>query len=1106
MSASHLTALSSYSLLQSTIKIPQYVQLAKKMGYKHLGITDRNNLYGALAFVKACQREQIHPVIGLLLEYYSQQTQKEHEIFLFAKNNSGYKKLMHLSSQKMSGTQVLLEESSLTDLFAILPVENELTELRFEDENIAKNRVTALQATIGKDQLFYGVAYQEALADEMNEWMQQQGVQAAAYQLIDSLYPEEAFSVKVMHHIKEGEQIENLQQEMQGVTSFKNLEAAEKKAAWYETNAPQALQKTEMIAKNCQAQIPLHQKLLPHYPIKDHKSASQYLKELCETKLPQRVAKVDARYQERLDYELSVIHRMGFDDYFLIVWDVMDFLHENKIVTGAGRGSAAGSLTAYVLSITDVDPIKYDLLFERFLNPERNTMPDIDLDIPDNKRGEVLQYVKQKYGQNHAAQIATFGTMAAKMVLRDTCRVFGLSQSEANRWSNAIPKQMKITLKKAYDQSKALRELVNMNERNKQLFQAAKTLEGLPRHVSTHAAGVVISDQDLLDLVPLQEGSEGIWLTQFTMNDVEETGLLKIDFLGLRNLSIIADTLQSIQKMTKQNISQKDIPLDDKETLRLFQKGDTTGVFQFESAGIRNVLRRLIPETIEDVAAVNALYRPGPMQNIDTFIKRKHGQEKIDYLDSSLAPILENTYGVIVYQEQIMQIASQMAGFTLGQADILRRAISKKKKSVLDKQRRYFIEGAQNKGFSKEKANQIYDYIERFADYGFNRSHAFAYSFVAFQMAYLKVHYPAPFYKALLRSVLHTPKKLKEYLSDAKNAGVKVLNPSINQSAYSFYLNSLQEIRFGLGSIKGIRRDFIYDILAERRENGNYASLNQFLTRMNQYNSKWLKEENIRPLIAIGAFDELEENRRQAISQLEGKIQNVVYSGGSLDLLNMMALKNEALTDFSLEEKLNLEEQYLGIYLSGHPVEQFEKIKQRKKVIDISEFVENTIVNLLIYGTEVREIRTKKGEQMAFLEGNDPTDETSVTIFPRLYRKVRNQLVENQVYYIEGKVEKNKYNDQLQVIANQVVAAKTLADTIADKTAYLKIPAAADQKQLVASLYAVIKQFRGNVPVIIYYEKTGETRLLPEKNWVTYTKDLQNSLEEIIGSGNVVFK
>lgn len=1107
MSTSQLTTMTSYSLLQSTIKISQYVQLAKEMGYDHLGITDRNNLYGALDFMKACKKVQIQPIIGLLLEYYSSKTQKEHEIFLFAKNNQGYKKLMHLSSQKMNEEQVLLEKAeALTDLMAVLPIENELAEIRNQDEQAAKDRAAELQEVFGKEQLFYGVPYQVALATDMNEWMEEEGIKPAAYQLVDSLYSEEAFSVKVMHHIKEGEQIENLQQEIQEVTSFNSLETPEKKSAWYETNAPQALEQTERIAVSCQAEIPLHQKLLPHYPLQDNMTASQYLKELCETKLSQRIEKPDARYQERLDYELSVIHKMGFDDYFLIVWDVMAFLHENEIVTGAGRGSAAGSLTAYVLSITDVDPIKYDLLFERFLNPERNTMPDIDLDIPDNQRDKVLQYVKEKYGQNHVAQIATFGTMAAKMVLRDTCRVFGLSQSEANRWSNAIPKQMKITLDEAYSQSKTLRELVSMNERNKQLFQAARTLEGLPRHVSTHAAGVVISDQNLLDLVPLQEGSEGIWLTQFTMNDVEETGLLKIDFLGLRNLSIIADTLQGIQKVTKQTITQKDIPLDDQKTLRLFQKGDTTGIFQFESAGIRNVLRRLVPETIEDVAAVNALYRPGPMRNIDTFVKRKHGKEKIDYLDPSLKPILENTYGVMVYQEQIMQVASQMAGFTLAQADILRRAISKKKKSVLDQQRRYFIEGAQKNGFTKEKADQVYNYIERFADYGFNRSHAFAYSFVAFQMGYLKVHYPAPFFKALLRSVLHNPKKLKEYLSEAKKAGVKILTPSINQSAYSFYLNSLQEIRFGLGSIKGIRRDFIYDLLAERKENGAYASLNQFLARLNQRNSKWLKEENIRPLIAIGAFDDLEGNRRQAMSQLEGKIQNVLYSGGSLDLLDMMALKNEALADFSLEEKLNLEDEYLGIYLSGHPVEQFHKIKQRKSVADISELFENMSANLLIYLTEIKEIRTKKGEQMAFLEGNDPTGETSITVFPQTYRKIRNQLAENQVYYIEGKVEKSNYNDQLQVIANQLVAAKSLADTIADKTAYLKIPAKDAQKQLLKELYATIKGASGNVPIIIYYEETGEIRLLPEKNWVTYTEELQQSLEKILGKENVVFK
>lgn len=1108
MSNVQLTTLTSYSLLESTIEITQYVQSAKKLGYDYLGITDRNNIYGALEFMKACQNAQIHPVIGLLLEYYSSQTQKEHEIFLFARNEEGYKQLMRLSSQKMSDSQILLEDAtSLNDIYAILPDENELAELlKEEKKDLAKQRATELQNVLGKRQFFYGIAYQKDLAADVNRWMEKQGIQPAAYQLIDSLHTEEAFSVKVMHHIKEGEKIDNLPQEMQQLTVSNSLEAYEKKKKWYETHAPNAWENTEKIAESCQAEVPLQQKLLPHYPLQEGTSASQFLKELCEKKLSQRVERVDQRYQERLDYELSVIHRMGFDDYFLIVWDVMDFLHENNIVTGAGRGSAAGSLTAYVLSITDVDPIKYDLLFERFLNPERNTMPDIDLDIPDNQRDTVLQYVKNKYGQNHVAQIATFGTMAAKMVLRDTCRVFGLSQSEANRWSNAIPKKMKITLEEAYQQSKSLRELVNMNERNKQLFQAAQTLEGLPRHVSTHAAGVVISDQNLLNLVPLQEGSEGIWLTQFTMNDVEETGLLKIDFLGLRNLSIIADTLQGIQKVVKQTVTQKEIPLDDPKTLRLFQRGDTTGIFQFESAGIRSVLRRLEPETIEDVAAVNALYRPGPMQNIDTFIKRKHGKEHIEYPDPSLKSILENTYGVMVYQEQIMQVASQMAGFTLGQADILRRAISKKKKSVLDQQRRYFIAGAKEKGFTEEKANQVYNYIERFADYGFNRSHAFAYSFVAFQMAYLKVHYPAPFFKALLRSVLHNPKKMKEYLSGAKNAGVKTLSPSINQSFYSFYLNSLQEIRFGLGGIKGIRRDFIYDLLDERMENGNYTSLNQFLTRMNQRNSKWLKEENIRPLLAIGAFDELEPNRRQALSQLEGKIQNVLYSGGSLDLLDMMALKNETLPDFSLEEKLKLEDDYLGIYLSGHPVEQFSKIKRRKKTTDVSELIEKATANILVYLTEIKEIRTKKGEQMAFLEGNDLTDEISVTVFPQLYRKIRNQLVENQVYYIEGKVERSNYNDQLQMIANQTIVAKTLAETIADTTAYLKIPKNVEQKQALSELYAVFKQSSGNVPVVIYYEQTDDTRLLPEKNWVSNTEELQESLEKILGKRNVIFK
>ena len=899
MRVSQLTTITSYSLLQSTIKIPQYVQLAKQLGYQQLGITDVNNLYGALEFFQACQKEGLKPIIGLLLSYQST-AEKEYELFLFAKNFAGYQTLMKLSSKKMITGNVHLEDFAMADnIFAILPNQNELRAL-LGDEQAAIGRAQELQQLFGKN-LFYGVAYKEELPADLAAWMEQQQIPPAAYQPVTSLAAEEIFAVNVLQHIKAGTQIDDLRQELQASAAERSLIAADEKYSWYQEHAPNAWQQAELIAEACQLEIPLHQTLLPHYPL-EKQSAAAFLKELCLQLLPQRVAACDERYQQRLLYELSVIHEMGFDDYFLIIWDVMDFAHKQQIVTGAGRGSAAGSLVAYVLSITDVDPLAYNLLFERFLNPERYTMPDIDLDIPDNRREEVLLYVKEKYGQEHVAQIATFGTMAAKMVLRDVGRVFGLSQSEANRWSRAVPNALKMTLAKAYEESKTLRELVELNERNQRLFQVAKILEGLPRHVSTHAAGVVISDEKLSDLVPLQAGSEDIWLTQFTMNAVEAVGLLKMDFLGLRNLSIIDDTLQGIRQVSKQQVTQKDIPLDDPETLQLFQHGETAGVFQFESAGIRNVLRRLGPENIEDIAAVNALYRPGPMQNIDAFIRRKKGQEAIVYPDPTLQPILENTYGIIVYQEQIMQVASQMAGFSLGEADILRRAISKKKKAVLDDERRHFVAGAVKKGYPETKANEVYDYIERFADYGFNRSHAMAYSFVGFQMAYLKVHYPAPFFKALLQSVRHNSSKVKEYMNEADKRKIKLLPPSINKSGYGFWLASMQEIRFGLGNIKGVRRDFLADILEERKTSGPYTSLDQFLARISQRSSKWLKEELIKPLIAVGAFDELEKNRRQLIDQLEGKIQNVLYSGGSLELLDMMTLKTQAVADYTLKK------------------------------------------------------------------------------------------------------------------------------------------------------------------------------------------------------------
>lgn len=1102
--AAQLTTKTAYSLLQSTIKIPQYVTIAKQLGYQQLGITDVDNLHGALEFMQACQKADIKGIVGLLLNYHSTETEQEHPIFLFAKNYAGYQQLMKLSSQKMITGTVTLESLDPTQqLIAILPTQNELSQLFSSDVPLATKRLNELQQYFGKDAFFYGVAPQEALMPEQVEWWTSQQVPPAAYQLIDSLHNEEAFAVNVLQRIKEGTHIDDLRQELQQLTD-NSLVTANEQQEWYEAHFPEALQNTIAIADSCHLELPVHQKLLPHYPL-ENQTAREYLHELCFDLLPKRVPHFDEHYHERLTYELSVINKMGFDDYFLIIWDVMAFAHREQIVTGAGRGSAAGSLVAYVLSITDVDPIQYQLLFERFLNPERYTMPDIDLDIPDNRREEVLLYVKNKYGQEHVAQIATFGTMAAKMVLRDVGRVFGLSQSEANRWSRAIPNALKMTLDKAYKESKALRELVALNERNTRIYQVAKLLEGLPRHVSTHAAGVVISDNKLADIVPLQAGSEEIWLTQFTMNDVETVGLLKMDFLGLRNLSIIDDTLQGIRQLTKQSFTQKDISLDDKQTLALFQRGETAGVFQFESAGIRNVLRRLHPENIEDIAAVNALYRPGPMQNIDTFIRRKQGKEKITYPDVNLRPILENTYGIMVYQEQIMQVASQMAGFTLGQADILRRAISKKKKDVLDEERRHFVKGAQSKGYSEEKANEVYDYIERFADYGFNRSHAFAYSFVGFQMAYLKVHYPAPFFKALLQSVRHNPTKVKEYMNEAQKHHIQLLPPSINQSGYGFWLNSLTEIRFGLGTIKGVRRDFLSDILEERKTNGHYTSIDQFLVRLNQRNSKWLKEELITPLISVGAFDEIETNRQQVITQLEGKIQNVLYSGGSIELLGMMTLKDQTMPDYTLEEKLAMEEDLLGVYLSGHPVQQFSKIRQRKNVQDVAELVANQPVQVLLYIKNIREIRTKKGEQMAFLEGNDASGDISVTVFPTLYRHIRTNVALSQVLYIEGKAETSSFNGELQILASRIEQASQMEEKIADKTCYLRI-SAQEEKDVLPTLAKLLVEYTGNVPVILFFEGSHKKQLLDEKSWIVFTDKSETALKQLLGENNVVFR
>lgn len=1102
MSFPQLTTTTAFSLLQSTVAVEEYVAAGQKAGYGVLGICDRNVLTAAVSFYQSCQKYQIKPVIGLHLDYYSPVQQEENELLLFAASQAGYETLIRLSSKKMSDGQVALEEYlPAKDVIGILPLRNELTYLRYGHPELVEKRLEQLKGLL--PELYYSVEINSEQAEADSEWFAAVGIKPFATAAVVSLKTEELRAVKVMEHLKAGTQINELE-ELQ-LTGTGQLLPASQAAEYFANVDSRALANAEAFADRCDWQLPLHQKLLPAYPL-ENQSAGDFLEALCRKLLPQRVAEITNDYQERLAYELSVIHQMGFDDYFLIVWDVMDFAHRTGIVTGAGRGSAAGSLVAYVLAITDVDPIRYDLLFERFLNPERYSMPDIDLDIPDNRRQEVLHYVQKKYGRLKMAQIATFGTMAAKMVLKDTARVFGLSQSEANRWSKAVPtlgNGRKITLKEAYDQSAALRELTESSPKNHTLFEVALVLEGLPRHVSTHAAGVVISDRELLELVPLQAGSDDILLTQFTMNDVETVGLLKMDFLGLRNLSIIDDTLRGIKKVTGKVLSQKDISLEDPDTLALFQRGDTAGIFQFESAGIRNVLRRLEPENIEEIAAVNALYRPGPAQNIDHFIQRKKGREKVTYLDDSLRPILKNTYGIMVYQEQVMQVANRMAGFSLGQADLLRRAMGKKKKTILDEQRQNFVNGAVSQGHSREKAEEVYGYIERFAGYGFNRSHAFAYSFVGFQMAYLKVHYPGPFFAALLQSVRGNTGKIKEYLTEAKKRGIRILPPAINKSSFGFYLEDMTTIRFGLGAVKGLRRDFIAEVVKERKLNGPYTSLDNFLYRID---NKWRKNDILEPLIQVGVFDEIEENRRQLRSELEGKIQNIQYSGGSLDLLDLMTLKVTDIREYSLEEKLDLEERYLGVYLSGHPAEKYGVLQERAGVRHVSELVAGEKAKVLLYLREIREIRTKKGDQMAFLEGNDPTGEVSVTIFPDLYRQVRQQFEIGDVLYIEGKGEVSKYNQELQLIAERLMTAEKAQAQLDQTTCYLRILPAKETAADLNRLLQVIRSHPGNVRVILVYASSGVKKILSHENQIENSAAVISELAGLLGSENVVFK
>ncbi|MBM6613702.1 DNA polymerase III subunit alpha [Desemzia sp. RIT804] len=1107
MSFVQLQVNSAYSLLQSTLSIEELVLTAKGRGYKTLALTDQNVLYGAVDFVKLCQKNEIKPVVGLTLEMQGLvQSDKTFSLVLLAETNQGYQHLISLSTKKMMSPEQPFSFEDLvpyTDgLIALTPGETgEIEQLLLNGQTEEAKTVAArFKDHLSTKHFFIGVQLHEnllSIKDDLIQLAEELTIEMVALNDVRYLNQEDAFSLKVLRFIDKGEQLTGQGGSLFGTRNLPESSTIEQQ--FKEAGLEEAARNTNRIAERIAMDIPLQQRLLPKYPIDNDEPTSAFLEDLCVQGLQKRVPNADERYQKRLKYELNVIQKMGFEDYFLIVWDVMAYAHQAKIVTGAGRGSAAGSLVSFVLEITDVDPIQYNLLFERFLNEERYNMPDIDLDFPDNRRDEVLQYVKNKYGKDHVAQIITFGTLAAKMALRDTARVFGLTQEESNQWSKAIPSQLGVTLEEAYQKSSALQQLVNKNEQNQLMFTTAKKIEGLPRHTSTHAAGVVISDQKLENIIPLQEGSSSIALTQYPMGNVEEIGLLKMDFLGLKNLTILGEALKIVQQDTGNLLQTQDIPMDDPETLNLFQRADTVGIFQFESGGIKNVLRKLHPESIEDIAAVNALYRPGPMEQIDVFIKRKKGELPIEYPHESLKEILEVTYGVMVYQEQVMQVASKMAGYSLGQADILRRAIGKKKKELIDAERAHFVKGAKNQGYPEQDAKKVYDYIERFANYGFNRSHSIAYSFIGYQMAYIKVHYPQAFYIALLNSALHNTTKMKDYLLEAKKRKIPVFNPDINQS-YSHFTKKESGILFGLASIKGLRRDYVSEIIQKRKNEGAYKDFIHFLRRID---SKWVKEEFMLPLIYVGAFDGFEYSRGTLIHSLENILTSVKFSGDNVGLFDVLQPKYEEAPDLTSEDKLEAENTYLGIYLSGHPTERYDDLRKSKQASHIKDLTNGQAAKLIGQVKEIKKITTKKGEPMAFVMISDTSGDISLTLFPKVYRKYIHSIEKNKVLYVEGKIE-SRAGQGMQVLVSQIQEAEKLEENRETKKCFIRIEEINEDNSTLNQLKELLAAYPGVIPVILYYVKANKKLGLQEKFWIKNSPELVKAVEDLLGKGNIV--
>ncbi len=961
------------SLLSSLIKVEDLILYAKENNIKALAIADQN-MYGIMDFYHACQNNDIKPIIGLEIKV------EKLPILLYCKNYQGYQNLLKLETLKSERELSLLDMATYhSNLICIVP---------FYSQSLLPNLKKIFI------ELYVGYATEEERKQLPEE------IECVYCNPILYFDKKDATYLQYLNGIREGKTLENVEKEYHDY-SFPIIDEIKNKYP------EKDFQNNQKIENDCNLIIETHKNLLPIYNCPDHIDALTYLKQLCKEGLKRIFGEmVSKKYIERLKYELSVIEEMGFCNYFLVVWDYVKYAKEHDILVGPGRGSAAGSLVAYLLNITTIDPIEYDLMFERFLNAMRITMPDIDIDFEYTKRDQIVKYCMEKYGMKKVAPIITFGTLGSKQAIRDVGRVMNIDLSLVDQVCKYL--DSRISLKENYQNNKKLQDYLNTNQELKKMYQISLKLEGLKRHTSIHAAGIVMSQIDLDEIIPLQKAIDG-YLTGYSMEHLESLGLLKMDFLALRNLTLIADTLKDIPD----DLTFDTIVAEDPKALSLFTTVNTMGIFQFESDGMKNFLRKFRPTTFEDLFAALALYRPGPMNNIDSYIKRKHGKERIDYLHPDLKPILENTYGIIVYQEQIMAIANVMAGYTLGEADILRRAMSKKKETVLLKEKDRFIKRSIERGYEEEVATKVYNLILKFADYGFNRAHSVAYAMISYRMAYLKAHYPLYFMKHLLNMHIGSI-KTKDYIYECKINHIEILKPDINKSGKE-YLVEENGVRFPLSNIKNLGINAVNQII-EERNNGPFIDIYDFIKRCY---GKSINIKTLQSLIQAGCFGSLGMNQKTLIYNLD-----LIINYGELvkDLPEEYALKPELeeQQEYTNHELMEHELEMFGFYLSNHPVTEYRlKLNENLLLSEVEDYFDKN-VTIIAYVDKKKEVGTKNNDTMCFITGSDEISNLDIVLFPKTYAQYPDIEIGNVIKFY-GKIEKRFDKYQLIVRTLEVL-------------------------------------------------------------------------------------